>query len=60
MHFLHKGGGEGEDTLGEIFTERKGGESGWRIGSSVPTIFWREEMRRERRREEEEAPAKPV
>jgi hypothetical protein len=35
--------------LGEIFTERKGGGSGRRIGSSVPTIFWREEKRKKKR-----------
>jgi hypothetical protein len=51
----------GEDTLGEIFTERKGSSSGRSIRSQTPMIFWREEMsRREIRREEEEAPTEPV
>jgi hypothetical protein len=47
--------------LGKIFTERKESESGRRVGSPAPTIFWREEMRRrERRREEKEAQTEPI
>jgi hypothetical protein len=38
--------------LEKIFTERKGGGSGWRTGSPMAALLWRARAREEERRRE--------